>query len=247
MPSASETSRPEEPEAHRFAAACIATSHYLATHAGAAVLRDGGNAIDAAIAANLVLGVVAPYSCGIGGDCFAIIWDGGLHGYNGSGRAPAAATPDAVLARPCRDMPRFGPLAVTVPGAVDAWFALLERFGTRSFAELAGPAIAYASDGFPLTAAGAARIQAGRPADAGWGEWEAIYGRAAPGDTPGPAGPRPNAGDGGAPAGPTPSTGGRSGRRWPGMSCSSAGCSTPAISPLTRGSGWSRWRAATAI
>ena len=79
------------------------------------------------------------------------------------------------------DMPQFGPLPITVPGAVDAWFALLERYGTRSFAELAGPAIAYASDGFPLTTAGAARIQAGRPADAGWGEWEAIYGRAAAG------------------------------------------------------------------
>lgn len=169
-----------EPEAHRFATACLATSHYLASHAGAAVLRDGGNAVDAAITANLVLGVVAPYSCGIGGDCFAIIWDGSLHGYNGSGRAPAAATPDAVLTHHPA-MPQCGPLSITVPGAVDAWFALLERYGTRSFAELAEPAITYARDGFPLTAAGAARIRAGRPANPGWGEWEAVYGRAAPG------------------------------------------------------------------
>ena len=187
------TGRPDQPEAPRFATACLATPHYLATHAGAAVLRDGGNAVDAAIAANLVLGVVAPYTCGIGGDCFAIVWDGALHGYNGSGRAPGAATPAAVLeklrpsapptASPAASpaMPRHGPLPITVPGAVDAWFALLDRFGTRSFAGLAEPAVAYARDGFPLTVAGADRIQAGRPADARWGEWEAVYGRAAPG------------------------------------------------------------------
>jgi gamma-glutamyltranspeptidase/glutathione hydrolase len=167
-------------EAHRFGTACITTSHYLATSAGVAVLRDGGNAVDAAVAANLVLGVVAPYACGIGGDCFAIVWDGALHGYNGSGRAPAAATREAVLARHPA-MPRHGPLSITVPGAVDAWFALLERFGSRSFAALTGPAIAYARSGFPLTAAGARRIGAGRPIDPGWGEWEEIYGRAAPG------------------------------------------------------------------
>jgi len=178
------------PEAHRFAAAALATPHYLATHAGAAVLRNGGNAMDAAIAANLVLGVVAPYTCGPGGDCFALVWDGTLHGYNGSGRAPAAATPEAVVDRlggaatraagePA--MPRYGPLAVTVPGAADAWFALLERFGTRPFAALAAAAIAYARDGFPLTAAGAARIRAGRPADPTWGDWDAVYGRAGPG------------------------------------------------------------------
>ena len=173
------------PAAHRFATACLATPHYLATHAGAAVLRHGGNAVDAAIAANLVLGVVAPYTCGLGGDCFAIVWDGALHGYNGSGRAPAAASPQSVLERlgdsPALAMPRFGPLPITVPGAVDAWFALLERFGTRSFAELAEPAIDYATGGFPLTVAGAGRIAAGRPGDAGWGDWEAIYGRATPG------------------------------------------------------------------
>lgn len=167
-------------DAHRFGTACIATPHYLATDAGAAVLRDGGNAMDAAVAANLVLGVVAPYTCGIGGDCFAIVWNGALHGYNGSGRAPAAATREAVLARHAT-MPRHGPVPVTVPGAVDAWFALLERFGSRSFAALAEPAVAYARGGFPLTDAGARRVQAGRPAEAGWGEWEEIYGRAGPG------------------------------------------------------------------
>jgi gamma-glutamyltranspeptidase / glutathione hydrolase len=147
-----------------------------------AVLADGGNAVDAAVAANLVLGVVAPYTCGIGGDCFAIVWDGTLHGYNGSGRAPAAATPDRVAAATgLAAMPRNGPHPITVPGAVDAWFALLERFGTRSFAELAEPATAYAADGFRLTAAGAARITAGRPVNPGWGEWQDIYGRAGAG------------------------------------------------------------------
>src|SRR5882672_11373997 len=124
----------------------MATPHYLATNVGAAVLRDGGNAMDAVIAANLVLGVVAPYTCGLGGDCFAIVWDGALYGYNGSGRAPAAATLDTVLQRTHSGefaegatangapavgghpgMPRHGPLPITVPGAVDAWFALLER------------------------------------------------------------------------------------------------------------------------
>ena len=179
---------PDPPSiAHRFATACVATPHYLATHAGAAVLRQGGNAMDAAIAANLVLGVVAPYTCGAGGDCFAIVWDGALHGYNGSGRAPAAATPQAVLQRldpGTAGQPAFsrsGPLTITVPGAVDAWFSLLARFGSRTFADLVQPAVAYARDGFPLTATGAALIQAGRPADPGWGDWELIYGRAAPG------------------------------------------------------------------
>jgi gamma-glutamyltranspeptidase/glutathione hydrolase len=78
-------------------------------------------------------------------------------------------------------MPRRGPLPITVPGAVDAWFALLERFGTQSFAILAEAAIAYAVGGFPLTSAGAARIRAGRPADSNWGDWDAVYGRAAVG------------------------------------------------------------------
>lgn len=179
-------------EAPRFPAACVATPHYLATVAGLGVMAGGGNALDAAVAANLTLAVVAPYSCGFGGDCFALVWDGGrLHAYNGSGRAPAAATPEAVRAatgwagRTPGDehgaMPRFGPLTVTVPGAVEAWFALLERFGTRPLAELARPALRYARDGFTLTARGAAAINRGRPADPAWGDWEAAYGGAAPG------------------------------------------------------------------
>ena len=139
-------------EAKRFPAGCVASPHYLASSTGLAVLAGGGNALDAAIATNLTLGVVAPYMCGYGGDLFAIISvDDGLHAYNGSGRASASATPEAVrLAAGSDTMPGLGPLTVTVPGAVEAWFTLLERFGTRSFTELAAPALSYARDGFPL-------------------------------------------------------------------------------------------------
>ena len=171
-------------EAARFPSACVATPHYLATAAGLGVLGRGGNALDAAVAANLVLAVVAPYTCGFGGDCFALLWTepAGLCAYNGSGRAPAAATPDAVRAAAGGPaLPARGPLTVTVPGAVDAWFALLERFGTLGFADLARPALAYARDGFPLTARGAATIAAGRPPTPEWGEWDAVYGAASAG------------------------------------------------------------------
>lgn len=81
-------------DAKWFPRACVASPHYLASAAGLAVLAGGGNAMDAAVATNLVLGVVAPYVCGYGGDLFAMVWADGLYGYNGSGRAPAAATPE---------------------------------------------------------------------------------------------------------------------------------------------------------
>src|SRR6516164_4883654 len=121
--------------APRYPRAAVASPHYLATASGLAVLADGGNALDAAIATNLTLGVVTPYLCGFGGDLFALVWDGAPTGYLGSGRAPAAATRDAV----------------TVPGAPAAWFDLLDRYGTRDFATLARDAIAYARDGFPVS------------------------------------------------------------------------------------------------
>src|SRR6266567_8597133 len=115
-----------------FPRGAVATPHYLASAAGLTTLARGGNALDAAIAANLALGVVAPYLCGYGGDLFAIVWDGELHGYLGSGRAPAEATADTVRARtPDGNMPVFGPDTVTVPGGVRGWFDLLERWGTR--------------------------------------------------------------------------------------------------------------------
>ncbi len=160
----------------------MASPHYLASAAGLSVLASGGNALDAAVATNLTLGAVVPYLCGYGGDLFALIWhDGGPHGYIGAGRSPAAATPDAVRAAAEADtMPGAGPLTVTVPGAVEAWFTLLERFGSRSFAELAQPAIRYARDGFVLTAKGAEIVEASkamytRP----WAQaWERTYGKA---------------------------------------------------------------------
>jgi gamma-glutamyltranspeptidase / glutathione hydrolase len=141
--------------AKRFPRAGLATPHYLASAAGLATLARGGTAIDAAIAANLALGVVAPYLCGYGGDVFAIVWDGRLHGYLGSGRSPRAATIDAVRGRESSDaMPHLGPHSVTVPGAVAGWFDLLERWGTKPFGDLASHALSYARDGFELTPTG---------------------------------------------------------------------------------------------
>jgi gamma-glutamyltranspeptidase / glutathione hydrolase len=143
--------------ARRFPRGGVAAPHYLASSAGLATLARGGNALDAAIAANLALGVVAPYLCGYGGDVFAIVWDGELHGYLGSGRSPATATIDTVRDRTRSDtMPYFGPHSVTVPGAVAGWFDLLARWGTRSFGDLAASALGCARDGFELTPTGAA-------------------------------------------------------------------------------------------
>nr|MDQ6915782.1 gamma-glutamyltransferase [Actinomycetota bacterium] len=129
------------------------------------MLAEGGNALDAAVATNLVLGVVTPYHCGPGGDLFALVWDGGRAiGCNGSGRAPAAATLEAVVEATggAGEIPPFGALAVTVPGAVEAWFALLSRFGTRDFAALAAPAVALAEDGFELSREGASWFDSAR-------------------------------------------------------------------------------------
>src|SRR5213082_2403214 len=110
----------------------VAAPHYLASLAGIDVLRDGGSAVDAAIAANLVLGVVWPQMCGPGGDLFAQVWsanDRRTFGLNASGRAGRGMTPETYAGRGHQQMPNRGPLTVTVPGAVDGWFALHERFG----------------------------------------------------------------------------------------------------------------------
>ncbi|HEV2994073.1 MAG TPA: gamma-glutamyltransferase, partial [Acidimicrobiia bacterium] len=99
--------------APRFPRAAVASPHYLASATGLAVLAGGGNAVDAAVAANLTLGVVAPYLCGFGGDLFAVVWDGGLHGYLGSGRSAAEASLDAVAERAgTSHMPVLGPDSV---------------------------------------------------------------------------------------------------------------------------------------
>lgn len=171
------------PTAKRFPRACVASPHHLASSAGLAALASGGNALDAAIAANLTLGVVTPYACGYGGDLFAMVWhEDRVHAYNGSGRAPAAATVEAVRkAARAGAMPERGPLTVTVPGAVDGWFALIERFGTRTFADLAGPALAYAEDGFAPSEIGAAAVARARRVFRDSPTWEAVYGEVAPG------------------------------------------------------------------
>src|SRR5512139_2098555 len=116
----------------------VCTSQPLASAAALEQLRRGGSAVDAAVAAAAVLSVVEPFSTGIGGDCFMLIWQAAeraLHGLNGSGRAPRAATVDALAARGLGAMPTHGMLPVTVPGAVDAWAVALDRFGTRTLAD----------------------------------------------------------------------------------------------------------------
>ena len=132
----------------------VATSQPLAAQAGLAMLSQGGNAVDAAIAAAITKTVVEPTSNGIGSDLFAILWDGhALHGLNASGRSPAALTPERFAGRDT--VPLRGWDAVTVPGAVSGWVTLSERFGKLPFERLFEPAVHYARDGFlvsPITA-----------------------------------------------------------------------------------------------
>ena len=131
-----------------------ATSQPLATQAALDILKSGGNAIDAAIAANAVLGLVEPTGNGMGGDLFAIIWDAKtekLYGYNGSGRSPMGLTLKHFNEKGITRIPALGPLPVSVPGCVDGWFALHERFGSKPMAEVLAPAIGYAQNGAPIT------------------------------------------------------------------------------------------------
>jgi gamma-glutamyltranspeptidase/glutathione hydrolase len=138
----------------RFARHVVCSPLTLASEIGLAVLRDGGNAVDAAIATNLALAVAYPHMCGIGGDLLAMVWaDGELVGLNSSGRLPAAASP------PAGGVPQRGVASATVPGAPAGWVALAERFGTRPLAALAEPAIRLARDGVE-PAPGLARITA---------------------------------------------------------------------------------------
>ena len=131
-----------------------ATSQPLATETALEILRRGGNAINAAIAANAVQGVVEPMSCGLGGDLFAIVWDAEtrqLYGLNASGRAPYAASIELYTSRGFEQIPTYGPLSWSVPGCLDGWDALRERFGTMSLADLLAPSIRYAEEGFPVS------------------------------------------------------------------------------------------------
>ncbi|HYL71851.1 MAG TPA: gamma-glutamyltransferase, partial [Candidatus Dormibacteraeota bacterium] len=136
----------------------------LASLAGIDVLRDGGSAGDAAIAANLVLGVVWPHMCGPGGDLFAQVWssaDRKLYGLNASGRAGSGMSGEAYRARGVTRMPIRGALSITVPGAVDGWFSLHQRFGRLDMQRIARDAIHYARDGFRVTPFTAGAIRAG--------------------------------------------------------------------------------------
>jgi len=132
----------------------VATSHPLATQIGLDILKKGGTAIDAAIAANVALGLMEPTGNGIGGDLFAIVWDAEskkLHGLNASGPAPKDISIDYFRDNDLEKIPSYGPLPVTVPGAVDGWIKLHKKFGKLEFRTLFEPAIAYAKNGFPVT------------------------------------------------------------------------------------------------
>lgn len=130
------------------------TSQPLATQAAIDILKQGGSAVDAAIAANAVLGVVEPMSCGIGGDLFAIVWDSQtkkLHGLNASGRSPAALKREHFLELKLTAIPKDGPLPVSVPGCVDGWIELHKKFGKLRLSQVLAPAIYYANNGHPVS------------------------------------------------------------------------------------------------
>jgi len=131
----------------------VAAESPLAAQAGATILARGGNAVDAAVATNVALGVIEPMMNGIGGDLFAIVYEaksGKLCGLNASGWAPAKLSIEFLKSKGIDKMPNYGIQTVTVPGAVDGWSKLLSRFGTKKFLEVLAPAIHYARDGFPV-------------------------------------------------------------------------------------------------
>jgi gamma-glutamyltranspeptidase/glutathione hydrolase len=133
--------------------AMAATSHPLATQIALDIMRQGGNAIDAAIGANAALGLMEPTSNGIGGDLFAIVWDGKTHrlyGFNGSGRSPKSLTREWFVEHGYDSIPPYGPLPVSVPGTVDGWFNLHGRFGKLPMKNILQPTIDYARNGHPV-------------------------------------------------------------------------------------------------
>jgi gamma-glutamyltranspeptidase/glutathione hydrolase len=131
----------------------VATEHPLASQAGAMILAQGGNAVDAAVAANAAMGMLSPMNCGMGGDLFAIVYEAKsrkIYGLNASGWAPAALSIEFLKDKGLTNMPQSGIHAVTVPGAVDGWDKLLRRFGRKQFGEVLAPAIGYADEGCPV-------------------------------------------------------------------------------------------------
>ena len=134
--------------------AMVATSHPLASQVGIDILKKGGNAIDAAIAANATIGLMEPTGNGIGGDLFAIVWiekEKKLYGLNASGRSPKDLTIAFFKKKNFKKIPSFGPLSVSVPGCVDGWFELHKKFGSLEMKDVLEPAINYAENGFPVT------------------------------------------------------------------------------------------------
>ena len=132
----------------------VCSSQPLATQVGLDILKAGGNAVDAAIAVNAMLGLVEPTGCGIGGDLFAIVWnaeEGKLYGLNASGRSPKSLDIEYFREQGMEKIPAFGPIPVSVPGAVDGWFELHKQFGSQSMETILSPAITYAENGFPIT------------------------------------------------------------------------------------------------
>lgn len=132
----------------------VACAHYLATQAGVQMLTQGGNALDAAIAANVAMTVVYPSTCSAGGDVFMLVWEAKtqrLYALNGSGRAPHAMTPEYFISRNMQHIPTHGTLSITVPGAVDGWFEALRRFGTLPPEAIFAPAIGFAEEGIPVS------------------------------------------------------------------------------------------------
>ncbi|WP_376796565.1 gamma-glutamyltransferase [Thermogemmatispora sp.] len=165
--------------------AMVSCAHYLATRAGLQVLERGGNAVDAAVAANAAMTVVYPPTCSAGGDIFMLIWEARsrrLHALNGSGRAPRALTAEYFAAHSLREIPAIGPLSITVPGAVDGWFEALERFGRLPVEEVFAPAIAYAEEGFPVSPKLASWLE--RAAETVLRRWEATARVFLPGGRP---------------------------------------------------------------
>ncbi|MFC2106029.1 gamma-glutamyltransferase [Candidatus Bipolaricaulota bacterium] len=150
VPTFSKTPR----SAVRASHAMVATSQPLAVQTGIDILTSGGTALDAAIAVNAMLGLVEPMSCGIGGDVFAIVWDAAtrrLYGLNGSGRSPGSLSREWFLSQGHEHIPTRGPLSWSVPGCVDGWSALHQRFGRTPMRELLQPTIEAAIGGFSVT------------------------------------------------------------------------------------------------
>jgi gamma-glutamyltranspeptidase/glutathione hydrolase len=157
--------------------AMACTSQPLVTQVALDILKQGGSATDAIIAANATIGLMEPTGNGIGGDLFAIVWDAPtqlLYGLNGSGRSPYSLTLDHFKKERLTKVPSYGPLPVTVPGCVDGWFALHAKFGRLPMKTLLAPAIAYAREGFPVSEVIAAgwpgpnSPQAKYPTSSGW-------------------------------------------------------------------------------